>query len=480
MKSIKKNYIYNLIYQILILILPLVTTPYLSRVLGAENIGIYSYTLSITTYFILFGSLGIAMYGQREIAYVQNDKNKRSKIFFEVLVLRFITLGIALLIFYLTFCIKGDYSIYYRILILELLANSVDISWFFQGLEEFKKTVARNILVKIISVVCIFVFVKTGENLLQYFIIYVLSTFLGNITLWFYLPKFINKIKIKELNPFRHFKATLSLFVPQIAIQIYTVLDKVMIGAIVTDKSEVGYYEQAQKIIKLLLTIATSLNTVMIPRMANIYANGNITKMKEYLYKSFSFTFILIFPIIFGIISVSDKFVPVFFGKGYEKVSILMNITSLILLAMGASSIIGHQYLLPTKKQKEFTISVTIGAIINFVLNIIFINLWKSIGASIVTVIAEFSVTIVQIILVRKTINFGKVINTGKNYLIASVIMFFVSIFVGSMIESNKLSVILQCISGSVTYFAILFIMKDKLINEGIELIKQKLRKEEI
>ena len=164
-KSVKKNYIYNLIYQILVMIIPLITTPYLSRVLGAENIGIYSYTLSITTYFILFGSLGVAMYGQREIAYVQDNKDKRSKTFYEIFIMRIITLFISLIIFYITFCIKGEYNVYYKILILEIIANAIDISWYFQGVEEFKKTVIRNTIVKLISVVCIFVLVKTPHTL---------------------------------------------------------------------------------------------------------------------------------------------------------------------------------------------------------------------------------------------------------------------------------------------------------------------------
>lgn len=136
-KSIKRNYLYNMIYQVLVIIVPLITTPYLSRTLGAEKIGIYSYTLSIITYFILFGTLGVAMYGKREVAFVQEDRNERSKIFWEILIMRGCTLGISLLIFYGTFCIVGQYKIYYRILILELLAYAIDISWYFQGLEEF-------------------------------------------------------------------------------------------------------------------------------------------------------------------------------------------------------------------------------------------------------------------------------------------------------------------------------------------------------
>lgn len=286
-KNIAKNYIYNLIYQILAIIIPLITTPYLSRILGAENIGIYSFTLSITTYYILFGSLGVAMYGQREIAYVQDNIDKRSKTFYEIFIMKAITLLLSLFVFYFTFCLNGEYSIYYKILMLEIIANIVDISWYFQGIEEFKKTVLRNIIVKLISVACIFLFVKNQSDLNIYFVIYVLSTFLGNITLWFYLPQHLKKIKFRELKIKKHIKPALMLFIPQIATQIYTVLDKTMIGAIISDKSEVGYYEQTQKIIKLLLTLATSLGVVMMPRIASTYAKKDMKKVKEYMNKSF-------------------------------------------------------------------------------------------------------------------------------------------------------------------------------------------------
>ena len=194
-KSLAKNYIYNLIYQILVLILPLITTPYLSRVLGSDGIGIYSYTVSIVTYFILFGSLGIAMYGQREIAYIREDKENTTYTFWEILILRIITMTLSLIVFYITFVNGTQYQMYYKILMIELLSNIIDISWFFQGQEEFKKTISRNIIVKIISIICIFILVKTKENLDIYILIYVLSNFVGNLTLWMYIPKYIQKIK---------------------------------------------------------------------------------------------------------------------------------------------------------------------------------------------------------------------------------------------------------------------------------------------
>lgn len=475
-KSILKNYAYNVAYQILVIILPLITTPYLSRVLGAEKIGIYSYTISITTYFILFGSLGIATYGQREIAYIQNDIVKRSKIFFEIFIMRFITLGISMIVFYFTFCLNGQYSFYYKILILEIISNIIDISWYFQGIEEFKKTVMRNTIVKLISVICIFAFVKTSNDLYKYFVIYVCSTFFGNLSLWLYLLKNIKIVRFRELNIARHLKPAIMLFIPQIATQIYTVLDKTMIGAIVANKAEVGYYEQAQKIIKLLMTLATSLGTVMMPRIASTYAIGDENKIKEYLDTSFSFIMMLAFPLMFGIISVAGNFVPIFYGEGYEKVIPLISIISPIIVFIGLSNVTGIQYLLATKQQNKYTVSVIIGAIVNFILNLILIKKLEAIGASIATVFAELSVTAIQFILIKDTVKIKDVLKISYKYVIASLIMLCCSLVVGNLISNKLISIIVQIIISFITYFVLLIAMKDSLIMNGIDKIYCKIK----
>ena len=473
-KSITKNYIYNLIYQVLVLILPLVTTPYISRVLGAENIGIYSYTLSIVTYFILFGSLGVALYGQREIAYYQKDKKKYSIIFWEIVILRAITMTISLILFYLIFVNGNQYQIYYKILILELIGNCIDISWFFQGLEEFKKTVIRNMIIKLISVISIFTFVKSQNDLKIYFWIYVLSTSIGNASLWLYLPKFLTKVKIKELHLFRHLKPTLGIFIPQIAVQVYTVLDRTMIGTIISDKSEVGFYDQSQKIIKLLMTIITSLGTVMLPRIANTFASGEKEKINNYMKRSFNMVFLLAFPMIFGIISVSKAFVPIFFGEGYDKVAILMNVISPIILFIGLSNVTGTQYLLPTIRQKEYTISVIIGAITNFIMNACLIWKFGAIGASIGTVIAEFTVTAVQLYFVRNDFDFKQIIKISKNYVVSSIAMFIVCIIIGNVVKTNMISIIIQVIFGVGIYGVCLLALKDEFVNSIIKKVIHK------
>ena len=316
-KSIMKNYLYNLAYQILIIIMPIITTPYLARTLGASGIGTYSYTISIVTYFILLGSLGTAVYGQREIAYVQDDTKKRSIVFYEILMLRCITMPIAMIIFYFMYCKTGEYSVYFKILLLEILANCFDISWFFQGIENFKKTAIRNIIIKIISVISIFLFIKNENDTGKYLVIYTLTNLFGNVSLWIGLKKYITKVKFKEIRFAKQLKPAITFFIPQIAIQIYTVLDKTMIGAITNNMSEVGYYEQTQKIVKMLLTLITSLGTVMVPRISKCYIDGNISQIRKYMNKTFRFVYMLAFPLIFGIIATADNFVPLFLGEGY-------------------------------------------------------------------------------------------------------------------------------------------------------------------
>ena len=199
--------------------------------------------------------------------------------------------------------------------------------------------------------------------------------------MWLYIPHKIEKINLNKIRVLRHLKPTIALFIPQIAIQLYTILDKVMIGAIINNKEEVGFYEQTQKILKMLLTIISSLGIVMMPRIANTFAMGEKEKVQKYMKKSFNMVFFLGFPLVFGTIVIADAFVPFFFGEGYDKVKLIMKVMSPIILFIGLSGVNGTQYLLPTKRQKEYTISVVIGAMTNFIVNFMLIEKYGAIGA---------------------------------------------------------------------------------------------------
>ncbi len=477
-KSIVKNYIYNLIYQMLTIVLPLVTTPYLSRVLGAGPIGIYGYTLSIITYFILFGSLGIAMYGQREIAYVQDKKEEQSKTFWEIVIFRVITMTVALIIFYLTFCLKGEYSLYYKILILELVANAIDISWYFQGVEDFGKTVVRNIIVKSLSLVCIFIFIKSPEDLWKYFLIYTLANLLGNLTMWMYIPKILPKIRLKELNLTKHIKPTLALFVPQIATQIYVVLDKTMVGNITGNMSEVGYYEQAQKIVKALMLVVTALGTVMSSRIANTYALKKDNEIKKYLEKSFNAVWFLGIPITLGLIAITPKMVPWFYGDGFNSVIPLLIATSPIILIIGLSNVTGSQYLIQVGNQRVFTISVTTGAVVNVIFNFILINMLGTIGAVISSNLAEISVLVVQLYYLREKIKIKNIFKNSWKYIISGIIMSIVVYAISIKMNTSCINTLIQICIGGILYFILLIIFKEQFINEIINKILNNIKKE--
>ncbi len=471
-KSVKINYIYNMIYQVLILVMPLITAPYVSRVLEPSGVGIAGYTISIVTYFILFGSLGISVYGQREIAYYQDNKEERSKIFFELLSLKMIAMTASMVLFYIFFARSGEYSAYYKILLLEMVANVFDIVWFYQGMERFKKTALRNAVIKIISLIAIFTFVKTQNDINKYLYIYCFTSLFSNLSLWYRVNKYIEIPE--QINIFRHFKKTLVLFIPQVAIQIYTVLDKTMIGSILGDMSQVGYYEQIQKIIKISLTVVTSMGVAMLPRIANCYATNDTKKIKEYINKAFSFSLCISIPMAFGMMAVASKFVPSFFGEEFSPAIPLLKIMSLITIFISLSNVIGIQYLLPTKKEKYYTISVITGAVVNFILNYFLIKCYKSLGATIATVIAEFIVTAIQFYLVRKEFKVIDVIKMSKNYLIAGFIMFVVVSYLNTTdIFIRSVTIVLETGIGAIIYVLLLYILNDKFFIDTYKSVKK-------
>ena len=266
-----------------------------------------------------------------------------------------------------------------------------------------------------------------------------------------YLPKYLKGIKVKNVNTFRHIWPIVLLFIPQIANQIYKILDTTMIGNLVADKAETGYYEQGQKVIRLLLTVVTSLGVVMVPRMASTFASGDKKQIQSYLKMSFRFVFFLAFPIMFGITSISNAFVPVFFGAGYDKVIILINIISPILLLMGLANVLGTQYLLPTKKQKEYTISVAIGLAFNFVLNYILIRKYQSIGASIATVLSELIVVVIQYQYIKGEVSFKELCALAWKYFFAGIMMFAVCFGIRFVLNTNAVIDLQESLAKSIS-----------------------------
>lgn len=467
-----RNYLYNAGFQVLSMILPLITGPYVSRTLGPHGVGINAYTNSIIQWFVLFGSIGIGLYGNREIAYRRGNKQDMSQAFWEIQALKFLFIGLAYVAFFVYILLVPKYRPLMWLQSLYILAAAVDISWLYMGLEDFKKTVVRNALVKVASVILIFSFVHDSSDLGLYILIMGSATVLGNLTLWPYLRRFIVKVKLSSLHPLRHLRPTVALFAPQIAIQIYVILNKTMLGALGHTNAS-GYYDRADMLVKFVLSIVTATGTVMLPHVANTFAKGDKERIKEMLYDSFDFVSFLAIAMTFGLAAISIKLGPFFFGVKFVEVGEAMLLESAVILLIGWSNVIGQQFLLPTGKVREYTTSVTLGAIANIITNFPLIYYWGLYGAIISTVISELIVTLYQVWHVRDTLELKKMFINVPKYLIAAVPMFIVVYWLNVHTHFYIVTLFGEVLLGIVIYFGILLLIRPSIFKKAKKLLKK-------
>lgn len=459
-----KNYFYNLMYQILVIILPFITIPYISRVLGSAGIGQYALTNTYAQYFILFGMVGLSVYSTRQIAYVRDDEQELNKTFWELNFLRFITMGISI-ISYIAFIIvfSKEYRLLSLIQGLLLICSFIDISWLFIALENFKKVVIRNTLIRVGGLVLIYLFVKENNDVWIYTLILAATQLIGQAIMWFELPKEISFTLPKVINLKTHLKSSIGLFIPQIAIQVYTMLDKVMLGWFTTE-AQVGIYDNSQKVIKVLAVIVTLLATVTNPRMSNLFKNNKKEEFKDIVYKSFSLTSFVIFPMCFGMIAVSNSFVPWFYGNGFKGIENLFYCSPLLLITLGWSSILGNQVLIPMQREKQFTIAVSVGAIVNLIFNIIFITKYKALGTTIASVLAEYIGMFFMAYFLRDILDLRKLFTGVLRYLLASIIMALVIVFVAVKLVSTIINTFMLVVIGIGIYLVIMILVRDENI----------------
>lgn len=470
MKSLKKNYIYNMIYQIVTIISPLITAPYIARILGLENIGKYSYTQSIVSYIILLTTLGTTVYAQREIAFHQEDKEKQAKSFTELFVIRVVLGMFGIIAFLFLVLLYKQYRLLFAIQGIELLANMICIDWFYVGNEEFKTTMIRNLVVRVLNIFCIFIFVKNSDDLYKYVLIMVLGTFIGNASLWLRIRYYLARLSFRNLNLKIHIFGSLSVFAAQISASIYSMLDKTMIGIITNSNLENGYYEQAQKIEKIVLTIVTSLGTVIMPRISKEHSINNIESIEHSIYISFNYMWLVALPMTFGLIATAPSFVPWFYGDGYEKSITVIQILAFLLIAIGINNITGAQYLLATKKEKILTITELAGALVNVSLNLILIQRIASIGAAIASVAAESIIAVLQLFYIRKKLHVKRLLVLSKKYLISSIVMLII-IEIFKFIKFSQATIIDTMVLvgiGGITYFVMLIILHEQFLIDFI------------
>ncbi|MCC7667097.1 flippase [Liquorilactobacillus satsumensis] len=477
-KSLKINYIYNLLYQFLAIAVPLLTTPYVSRVLGARNVGLYNYTLGIVYYFGIFAVTGTATYGQREVATRQNDKKERSRIFWEVFIFRFFCVTIVFLIY--TFFLNNfmlQYKLLFLVNIFTIFSWLVDVSWYFQGVENFKVTAIRNSMVKLVATVLIFTFIKNPTDLWLYTLIYALSNFAGNLTM---IPQLFSEVMIVKIS-FRsimaNFRGIMELFIPVVAIQLYTVLNKIMLGSM-SSATQVGYYSQANQIINVSITVIYAFVAVLTPRIAFLYKEGNMDEVKRYIRQAFENVYMLSVPMFFGSICIADLFVPIFFGSGYKPVIYLIYIMSFLFVIIGLGQLLGT-FLIATNRQNNYTVAVSMAALINLILNFILLSLgMKAVGVSIATLVAELIATLIQVYALKDLINFKILNNNLYKYIVSSILMCLAIIFVRMIFVPELIALLASLFIAIVCYFSTLIILRDSIFYPSFKKIINKIKKQ--
>ena len=460
-KSVRSNAIYNSIFQLLVYIIPLITTPYVSRVLGAEHVGQYSYALSIATYFWLIAVLGSSTHGQRAIAYCRDDKSKCSEQFWNIFFFRVITTSISLLFYYLVLSIIGELSILQIIVSLHVLNVLFDVSWFFQGLEDFKKTATRGFLIKILGLIGIFLFVKSQDDTWKYALVLMGSSLIGNLILWFNVPDLV--FKPQRIRPFYEIKDIILVFLPTVASQVYMVLDKSMIGWITQSDYENGCYEQSEKLVRVVVVLISAVSSVVLPRVANLFSLDKIDEAKEFIYKAYRVVFLLSIPLFYGLLTCSSLFIPIYLGRGFELSIPLMQIFSWLVVVVSLASVTGLAYLVSTKQQNIYTISVSLAAIVNVLMNIVLIPSYGAMGAAIASITAETIGAVFQICycVKKKQLSLNRIIMPSWKYFLSGTIMFFILLILRNYINVGYLGLLLLVLTGVIVYVLLLVAMKD-------------------
>lgn len=453
-----KNYLYNLSYQLLVIVLPVITTPYITRVFSSNDLGSYGYYNSIVTYFILLATLGVANYGTKEIS---GHRKNVQKTFWGIYSLQVLATCLALVL-YIAVCliIPSMNNLIAYILGFSLLSRGLDISWLFQGMEDFKKITVRNTAVKLLGVASIFIFVKKPSDLYLYIVLLVGYDLLGQLSMWLPAREHIGRPHLDIVYAKQHIKPVILLFLPQIAISLYITLDRTMLGAL-SSTTDVGIYDQALKFLNILLTIVTSLGSVMLPRVSNLLSSGNQKAVNKLHEMSFLVYNLVIFPMVAGILIVNKDFVNFFLGKDFQDARYAIAIMVFRMFFIGWTNIMGIQILIPHNKNREFMLSTTIPAFFSVGLNILLIPSLGYIGASIVSVSTEGLVWLIQLYFTRSYLKEIKILPSMLKILAASLVMYGILYVIQPLIHfPSVVNVLISALLGLLIYAGLVLALR--------------------
>lgn len=459
-KSVKANYLFNLINSASQLLFPLITFPYASRIMMADGIGQVNFFQSIISYISLFTCLGIPMYAIREVAKVRDNPEKMTRITVEILLLHaFLTLlgYMAVAVICLTVTkVQTDIPLF-LLLSATIFFTAIGCEWFYQGIEDFKYVAIRGLLVKLLSVVLLFLFVKTKEDILWYGAYTVLGVLGGNIFNFIRLRKYLHRdvIDFRALHPLRHLKPALHVFALNVVISIYLQLNNVLLG-FMKDAEAVGYFTAATKIMMITMSISSSLGAVIMPRTSNLIAEGRMDEFRILIQKSYDFVLALAMPLTVGLIFTSPSIILLLSGEGFAPAVLTSQIVASNILMVGLSGVMGIQVLYPLGKINIVILCTLIGAAVNVFFNVLLIPRYGHNGTAVAYMLAEVAVTVSMFLIGRKYIPIQFLKKQHLHYVGGGIVMGGVLYFISLLGLSIISTLITMICVGIMVYIIVL------------------------
>ena len=459
MNKLSKNYLMTGGYQLLNILIMLIITPYLTRTLGSQSLGIDAYVLSIVQICQIMGSLGSTVYANREIAYVRTDKNRLTCVFWELFILR-ILLGSIVTVFYLVIAFHSAYKAVFLIQLITLLSYYLDVSWLYIGTEDVAPLTLCSAVVRLCTTPLIFLFVKTPAHLNLYVAIYAMTLALICGILIFGARKRVGRLPFGQLNLGRHLKPVIALFLPQAASSLYVMFDKTMLGLLASDFSRVSIYEKPELIVKAPTVLAMALTTVTMPRIAFCHARGRKDDIRDLVRSSLELVFLL--------------FIPAYLGPAYMDSVRVVWILAPIILAIAMTNVSGSQFLTGCNETGYLSLSYLVSAAFNIVGNFFLIPHLDEIGASFTTLGAEWLVVLIQFSAMYRILGRIGIRQIACKKLIAGAVMSAVILPLPKLLGSTLPVMLLQIAAGAGVYFIALVIMKDSGLFHRLNMLRNR------
>lgn len=476
--DLKKNYIYRLLYELTLLAGPLITVPYVSRVLGPTGVGDFSFTYSVATYFILFCALGLSGYGTREISRCRDNEAAVSRLFWEIRLSGMIPGLICLVLWGIFILLTTRYKLLYLALTPYLLGAIFEIQWFYIGLEQVKDTALCGIGVRILGIILTFLLINDSGDTPIYCALNSSIVLITHLSMWLMLPKYLKKVSLKNIPVRKHLKETLVYFIPSIVMSIYMVLDKFLIGVITKDSCQNGYYEQADRVISVTKTfVYWVMVNVASARMSYLYAQDRHDEIKSAISKSMDYIFFMGYGAVFGLLGISHNLVPIFFGPGYEPVEKLIWLMLPLILIVSITNCLENYYYIPAGKRAQSTKYILAGAILNLIMNICLIPFWGADGAVMASLVAEVLIAVLFMIHCNSFLPPALLGSLSIKRILAGIPMAVAVWFTGTLAINGIAVLLIQMAAGVILYCLLLLMLRDSLITDVSNNLLDKIKK---